>query len=97
MSLKSLFTTTTNSLTSAVIGTTKLGSVIGSTTEWLAEWGDNLNSDKAKAQRQKEREWDLQQRALELVRQKNELDIEAVKEAVEHSKKIDEALEELFK
>lgn len=96
MSLKTLFNTATTSTTSAVVGLTKLGSVVGSTTEWLAEWGNNLNSDKAKQMRQAERDWELDQRQMELIRQKAEIDVEGLKQAKAIAKQVDEALADLW-
>ena len=97
MSLKTLFNTATTSTTQAVVGLTKLGSVVGSTTEWLSEWADNLNSDKARQMRQAERDWELDQRQMELIRQKSEIDIEGLKEAKAIAKEVDEVLADLWK
>lgn len=96
MSLKTLFSTTTTAATAAVTGTVKLGSAVGQTTEWLSEWANSLNSEKAKQLRLAEREWELNQRQMELLRQKAEIDVRALKEALDSAKQVDEVLADLW-
>ena len=47
MSIRSLLSTTVSATEAAVLGTVKLGSVVGNTSDWLVRQSEQLNSAEA--------------------------------------------------